>query len=87
MYSRAFDLTDVKELSESLLALSALALPLEADKELQKAGVKVLGKITPITRDREQQLIDEIESGDGSLTAIAQAGIMGTEDDEEEEAT
>lgn len=75
LYSRAFDLTDVKELSESLLNLSALALPMEADKELQKAGVKVLGKVTQISRERHQELIEEIDAGDESLQAIARAGI------------
>jgi hypothetical protein len=73
-YSRRFDIEDVKELSESLTALSMLPLPDEAYKELQKAGVRVLGKIVPISGERNSFLMEEIDAGDPALNAIAGTG-------------
>lgn len=73
-YPRKFDIEDAAELTQALLGLSALPLPPEADKELQKAAVKVLGKVTPISAERQAELAEEIEAGDVGLRGVAGEG-------------
>jgi len=70
VYPRKFDIEDTEELTKSLTGISMLPLPPEADKEVKKAALKILSRITPIGPERMQELVDEIDSYDPSLRAI-----------------
>jgi hypothetical protein len=67
VYSKKFDLDDTADLAEALVGLSALSLPAEAEKEIQKAALKVLARVATIAPDRMRFLLDEIEKGDPSM--------------------
>jgi hypothetical protein len=60
-----------KELAEALTQIAMIALPPEAEKEIQKAGLRVLKKITAIDAEREAFLLSEIERGEPILRELA----------------
>ncbi len=75
VYPVKFDIESAKELAEALTQISMIALPPEAEKEIQKAGLRVLKKIAPIAPEREAFLMSEIDRGEPALRELAgQAG-------------
>lgn len=64
VYSRKFDISDLKTDIEAIIAVGNLSLPEEGFKEVQRAGVEILDKVVPIIPERKQKILDAIENGE-----------------------
>lgn len=73
-YPQSFDVEDPTELVEAITGIGALSLPAEAEKEVQKAGLRVLASLVTISDDRMKEIEDAIDNYDG-LDEISGGGF------------
>ena len=64
VYCRTFNVRDAAEEMSTLLELGKLDLPQAARKEIQRAGVDVLDRLTGLPDDRKKLIVDAIAASD-----------------------
>ena len=64
VYGKTFNVRDVAEDMKTLLDLVKLDLPPAARKEIQRAGVDVLDRLTGLPNDRKKLIVDAITASD-----------------------
>ena len=65
VYGKTFNVRDAAAEMSTLLELGKLDLPPAARKEIQRAGVDVLDRLTGVPEDRKKLILDAIAASDG----------------------
>lgn len=61
-YGKKFDVSDIAADMQAVVGLGNLELPLSGRKEIMRAAVEIIDKITGIPDDRKQVILDEIDA-------------------------
>ncbi|MDD5676859.1 MAG: hypothetical protein PHW60_02575 [Kiritimatiellae bacterium] len=69
VYGKSFNVRDAAAEMSTLLELGKLDLPPAARKEIQRAGVDVLDRLTGVPEDRKKLILDAIAASDALPSA------------------